>query len=77
MEKIKIIHDVQGSTLTIWLDDPQKEAICEETSEEVILMKDSSNRIIGFELLHYEPYAIYPLGLTVETIIAANASLNT
>ncbi len=27
METIKVIHDVAGRTLTIWLDDPSKEHI--------------------------------------------------
>ena len=29
MDAIKVIHDAAGHTLTIWLDDPAKEAICE------------------------------------------------
>ena len=55
MQKIKVIHDAAGHTLTVWLDDPSKESICEETADEVILMKDRGGKIIGFELLHYEP----------------------
>jgi len=55
MDAIKLIHDVAGHTLTIWLDDPSREAICEETSDEVILMKDASGRVIGVEILHYQP----------------------
>jgi hypothetical protein len=55
MEKIKVIHDTVGHTLTIWFDEPRNEAICEETAEEVILMKNAAGRVIGFELLHYRP----------------------
>jgi hypothetical protein len=55
MEKIKIIHDTIGQTLTVWFDDPAKEYICEETSEEVVLIKDSDGHVIGFELLHEKP----------------------
>ena len=55
MDAIKLIHDIAGHTLTIWLDDPGREAVCEETSDEVILMKDASGRVIGVEILHYEP----------------------
>jgi len=36
MEKIKVIHDVVGRTLTIWLAGPSKETICEETVETIV-----------------------------------------
>lgn len=68
MDKIKVIHDAAGHTLTVWLDDPSKEHVCEEATEEVVLMKDSSGRIIGFELLHYRP-AGAAMGLSVETVV--------
>jgi hypothetical protein len=72
MDKIKVIHDIVGHTLTIWLDDPKKEHICEETADEVVLMKDASGRVIGFELLHYRP--VEPsTGLTVETVVQTAA----
>jgi hypothetical protein len=54
MEKIKIVHDQVGKTLTIWLGDPKSEHICEETTDEVVLMKDAKGRIIGLEILGYE-----------------------
>lgn len=68
MDKIKVIHDAAGHTLTVWFDDPSKEHVCEETTEEVVLMKDISGRIIGFELLHYRPALAAP-GLSVETVV--------
>ena len=55
MEEIKLIHDAVGHTLTIWLDDPKKEAICSETADEVVMMKDRKGRVIGFEVLNYKP----------------------
>jgi len=72
MDKIKVVHDAEGQTLTVWLDDPAKETMCEETTEEVVLMKDASGRVIGFEILHYRP-ADSTLGLAVETVIRAAA----
>jgi hypothetical protein len=69
MEKIKVIHDAVGGTLTVWLDDPEKEHVCEETTEEVVLMKEASGRVIGFELLHYRP-AEPGGGLAVETVVS-------
>lgn len=73
MDKIKVIHDTVGHTLTVWLDDPSKEKVCEETTEEVVLMKDAGGRIIGFELLHYRPVSGQP-GFVVETVIAPQAA---
>jgi hypothetical protein len=70
MDKITVIHDAVGHTLTVWLDDPSKEHVCEETTEEVVLMKDSAGQVIGFEVLHYRP-AVSPPGLAVETVIHA------
>jgi hypothetical protein len=68
MDKIKVVHDAVGHTLTVWFDDPQKERICEETADEVVLMKDEAGRVIGFELLHYRPTAS-TTGLAVETVV--------
>ena len=68
MDKIKVVHDTVGHTLTIWLDDPSLEHVCEETNEEVILMKDKSGRVIGFEKLHYTP-TNGQKGLAVETVV--------
>ncbi len=68
MDKIKVIHDAVGHTLTVWFDEPSKESICEETTEEVVLMKNAEGRIIGFELLHYRP-AKGATGLSVETVV--------
>ena len=72
MTKIKIIHDTQGHTLTVWLGDPAAEHVCEETTEEVVLMKDAAGRVIGFELLHYHP-SEESAGLAVEAVVQAVA----
>ena len=68
MEKIRVIYDAVGHTLTVWLDDPKKEHVCEETTNEVILMKDVNNRVIGFEVLHYTAEDD-GRGVQVETIV--------
>lgn len=68
MDKIKVIHDVQGHTLTVWFGNPNTEAVCEETTDEVVLMKDAAGRVIGFEMLHYTP-ASNDAGLSVETVV--------
>jgi len=52
MEKIKVILNRESNTLDVWFDDAEKEFICEETGEEVILKKDKDNRVTGFEKLN-------------------------
>lgn len=69
MDKIKVIHDAVGHTLTVWFDEPSREKVCEETLDEVILMKDAAGRVIGFELLHYQPSSKAGKGLSVETVV--------
>jgi hypothetical protein len=54
MDAIKLIYDPVGQTLTIWFDDPAKEDVCEETADEVVLMKDRGGRLIGLEILGYQ-----------------------
>jgi uncharacterized protein YuzE len=53
MAGVKVYYDRRGNTLTVWFGDPQDEYVCEETGEEVILMKDKSGRVIGFEKLNF------------------------
>ena len=50
--KLKIFYDKKGRTLTVWFGDPKKESVCEETGDEVILMKDKKGKVIGFERLN-------------------------
>ena len=70
MDKIKVIHDPVGHTLTVWFDDPAREHVCQETAEEVILMKDTNGKVIGFEMLHYKPKDA-TTGISVETVIGS------
>jgi uncharacterized protein DUF2283 len=53
MAQVKVFYDRTGNTLTVWFSDPQDECICEETGDEVILMKDKAGRVIGFEKLNF------------------------
>jgi len=53
MAKVKVYYDSSGKTLTVWLDDPKKEFVCEETGEEVIIIKDKNGNVIGFERLNF------------------------
>ena len=53
MAEVKVYYDKLGNTLTVWFGDPNQEYICEETGDEVILMKNKSGVVIGFEKLNY------------------------
>jgi hypothetical protein len=49
MAELKVFHDCEGQTLTVWFADPSQEYVCEETGDKVVLIKDRSGRVIGFE----------------------------
>lgn len=72
MDRIKVIHDAVGHTLTIWLGDPTQEYVSTLTDDEVVVMKDRSGRVIGFEILHYHPEGT-GTGLVVEASVQQEA----
>lgn len=53
MAEVKVYYDRAGNTLTVWFGNSQDEFICEETGDEIVLMKDKSGRVIGFEKLNF------------------------
>jgi uncharacterized protein YuzE len=53
VDKVRVYYDRTGNTLSVWFDDPKKEHICEEIDDDMVLMKDESGRVIGFERLNY------------------------
>ncbi len=55
MEKIRVYYDSHGNTLNVWFTHPNKEHVCEETGEEVVLVKDRRGKVIGFEKLNFLP----------------------
>ena len=68
MEQVKVFYDHTGNTLTVWFGNPQDEYICEETGDEVILMKDEQGRVIGFEKLNFSVNAPEELSVRLETV---------
>ena len=68
MADVKVFYDQTGNTLTVWLGNPKDEHICEETGDEVILMKDISGRVIGFEKLNFSLAAPGPMRVAFETL---------
>ena len=53
MAEVKVFHDREAQTLTVWFSDSSQEFVCEETGDEVVLMKDLAGRVIGFEKLNF------------------------
>lgn len=68
MAELKVYHDVTGRTLTVWFGHPEAEHIREETGDEVILIKNRSNRVIGFEKLNYPGKRSEPVAVAFETL---------
>ncbi|NPV87842.1 MAG: DUF2283 domain-containing protein [Anaerolineae bacterium] len=68
MDEVKVYYDRQGNTLTVWFGNPQSEYICEETGEEVVLMKDKQGRVIGFEKLNFSGLPPQSVKVSFETI---------
>jgi len=67
MAEVKVYYDQVGNTLTVWFGNPQDEYTCEETGDEVVLMKDSKGQVIGFEKLNYTLPSTTNLKISFET----------
>jgi len=68
MATVKAYYDAEGKILTVWFDDPNKEFIAEETSEEVIIIKDRDQNVIGFERLNYTLESDQDLGIEAHAV---------
>jgi uncharacterized protein YuzE len=68
MEKIKLFYDRKGNTLTVWFGDPEDEYVCEETGNEVVLMKNKNGQVIGFERLNLRLPAEKELDVAFEAV---------
>ena len=68
MARVSVFHDREGNSLTVWLDDPSQEYVCEETGEEVVLMKDKNGGVIGFEKPNFISEGEDPLRVAFETV---------
>jgi hypothetical protein len=66
--EVSVMYDRQGQTLTVWFSDRHQEHICEETGDEVVLMKDSAGRVIGFEKLNFTIPETDRLRIALETM---------
>ena len=67
MAELSVLLDREGRTLTVWFSDRHQEYVCEETGDEVVLMKDSAGHVIGFEKLNFSIPETDRLHVAVET----------
>ena len=71
MEKITITYDKVGNTLDVWFEEPRS-CINEELDNGVIVKKDESGKIIGFEKINYlkkeKPEDIHAIPLEVAIV---------
>ena len=70
MAEVKVFYDREGQTLTVWFTEGSREYICEETGEEVVLMKDAAGRVVGFEKLNFSIPKSDSLHIALETVPA-------
>ena len=67
MAEVKVVYDREGQTLTVWFEDASQEYVCQETGDEIILIKDVSGRVIGFEKLNFSVAQPASLRVAFET----------
>jgi hypothetical protein len=67
MAEVTVFHDREGKTLTVWFTDRAREHVCEETGDEVVLMKDFEGHVIGFEKLNFLVPDSDPLRIALQT----------
>lgn len=64
---MSVLDDREGRTLTVWFSDRHQEHVCEETGDEVVLMKDVAGHVIGFEKLNFSIPEADRLRVALET----------
>ena len=61
MAELKVFHDRDGATLTVWFAD---------SSDEVILMKNKTGQVIGFEKLNFVTHDRESLKVAIKSVPA-------
>jgi hypothetical protein len=65
--ELTVYHDARGRTLPVRFDRPDREYVCEEIGDEVILLEDPADRAIGFEKLNNPGAVSQSVNLHLET----------
>ena len=68
MDTVRVIHDPDGQSLTVWFGDPTTEASSAEDEHGVIVMKDDAGRVIGVEIIGYGGLCAYPEESFIQTL---------
>jgi hypothetical protein len=68
MDKVRVFYDRGGNTLTVWFGDPAGENVCEETGEEVTLIKNREWQVVGFEKLNFSHSREKQVTVAFETV---------
>jgi len=53
MPDVRVVHDREGQTLTVWFSDPLAEFVCEEVGRGMVLINARSGQVIGIEKLPF------------------------
>lgn len=70
MAELKVVHDRDGATITVWFAESNDEVVCEETGDQVILMKNKNGQVIGFEKLNFVMQDRESLNVAIESVPA-------
>jgi hypothetical protein len=68
MAEVEVLYDREGRTLTVWFTEDRREYVCEETGDEVVLMKDAKGHVIGFEKLNFSTGDLEDVSVEFETV---------
>lgn len=58
MADVRVVHDREGQTLTIWFSDPSVEFVYAEAGRGIVLIKARSGQVIGVEKVDFSVSAL-------------------
>lgn len=68
MAEVKVYYDREGNTLTVWFGAATDEDVAEEAGDGIVLMKDASGQVIGFEKLNFSQEREEGVRVAFETV---------
>jgi len=69
-KKLRIFYFKETDSMDIWFDDPEKEQICEEIDDAVLLKKDKDGNVIGIEIISIASLTKKPVEIPVSILAA-------
>ena len=67
-KKLRIYYFKETDTMDIWFDEPEKEQICEEIDDIVLLKKDKDGNVIGIEIISIASLTKNPVEIPVSIL---------